>query len=60
MTGSQKKSRGFSIFMTEKGEELWQVAKRLHCEPESLQKNNPDLQFPIKTGQKIYVYRQIK
>lgn len=50
----------FSVFLPEAGEGLWQVAKRLHCEPESLQKNNPDLQFPIKTGQKIYVYRQIK
>ena len=50
----------FSVFLPEAGEELWQVAKRLHCDPETLQKNNPDLTFPIKTGQKIYVYRQIK
>lgn len=50
----------FSVFLPEAGEELWQVAKRLHCEPEVLQKNNPDLEFPVKTGQKIYVYRQIK
>ena len=50
----------FSVFLPEAGEELWQVAKRLHCEPETLQKNNPELEFPVKTGQKIYVYRQIK
>ena len=50
----------FSVFLPEAGEELWQVAKRLHCTPEVLQKNNPELEFPVKTGQKIYVYRQIK
>ena len=50
----------FSVFLPEAGEELWQVAKRLHCEPEVLQKNNPDLEFPVKMGQRIYVYRQIK
>lgn len=50
----------FSVFLPEVGEGLWQVAKRLRCEPTSLQKNNPDLQFPVKEGQRIYVYRQIK
>lgn len=50
----------FSVFLPEAGEALWQVAKRLHCDPETLQKNNPELEFPAKTGQKIYVYRQIK
>jgi hypothetical protein len=50
----------FSVFLPEIGEGLWQVAKRLHCEPEALQKSNPELTFPIKTGQRIYVYRQIK
>ena len=50
----------FSVFLPKEGEGLWEVAKRLRCEPDSLQKNNPDLQFPVKTGQRIYVYRQIK
>lgn len=50
----------FSVFLPKEGEGLWQVAKRLRCAPDTLEKNNPDLQFPIKTGQRIYVYRQIK
>lgn len=50
----------FSIFLPKEGEGLWEVSKRLRCEPEALQKSNPDLQFPVKTGQRIYVYRQIK
>ena len=50
----------FSVFLPKEGEGLWDVSKRLRCEPEALQKSNPDLQFPIKAGQRIYVYRQIK
>ena len=42
------------------GEELWQVAKRLSCSPERLKENNPDLEFPVKEGQRIFIYRQIQ
>ncbi len=51
---------GFSVFMTKAGEELWQVAKRVGCAPEELQKSNPDLVFPLKEGERIFVYRQIR
>ena len=51
---------GFSVFMTSAGEELWDVSKRLGCSPEELQKNNPELEFPLKDGERIFVYRQIK
>ena len=51
---------GFSVFMTEAGEELWQVSKRLGCPPEDLKKCNPDLEFPLKERQRIFIYRQIK
>lgn len=51
---------GFSVFMTKAGEELWQVAKRVGCAPEKLQKSNPDLVFPLKEGERIFVYRQIR
>ncbi len=50
----------FSVFLTEQGEELWSLSKRLHCSPENLQKDNPQLEFPLKKGEKIFVYRQIK
>ena len=49
-----------SIFMTREGESLWQVAKRLCVKPEDLQSANPELQFPVVAGQRIFVYRQIK
>ncbi len=50
----------FSVFLPCEGEELWTVAKRLHCPPEELQSNNPQLEFPVKKGEKIFVYRQIR
>ncbi len=50
----------FSVFMTSAGEDLWQVSKRLACAPEDLQRSNPDLEFPLKEGQRIFIYRQIK
>ena len=50
----------FSVFIPHAGEGLWQVAKRLKCPPEDLQKSNPDLKFPIEEGKRIFVYRQIK
>ena len=50
----------FSVFIPHEGEALWQVAKRLKCAPEDLQKSNPDLKFPVENGKRIFVYRQIK
>lgn len=50
----------FSVFMPRSGEDLWQVAKRLNRSPEELRKNNPDLTFPLKEGERIYVYRRIE
>ena len=49
----------FSVFLPKEGEDLWQVAKRLNCSPEELQKSNPQLEFPLKAGERIFVYRQI-
>ncbi len=54
-----EENSGFSIYLIEEGEELWKVAKRLRCAPESLQKNNPQLEFPLKKRERIFVYRQI-
>lgn len=50
----------FSVFIPRAGEDLWQVSKRLCCTPEELQKSNPDLEFPVKEGKRLFVYRQIR
>ncbi len=56
----QSEESAFSVFLTEAGEELWTLAKRVKCAPEALQKNNPDLVFPLQSGQKLFVYRQVE
>ncbi len=49
-----------SVFMTREGEELWEIAKRLSKTPEELKSSNPELTFPVSSGQRIFVYRRIK
>ncbi len=56
----EKNEAAVSVFVPRAGEDLWQVAKRLSRDPEELQKSNPNLQFPISEGERIFVYRQIK
>jgi len=56
----EENDSAFSVFMTEAGEGLWQVAKRLRCLPEDLKKSNPTLEFPLKSGERLFVYRQLK
>lgn len=49
-----------SVYLPRAGEELWEVAKRLSRDPEELKKSNPELEFPVREGERIFVYRQIK
>lgn len=55
----EERDVAFSIFLPKEGEDLWATAKRLKCEPSALEKSNPNLEFPLKAGQRIYVYNQI-
>lgn len=54
-----EETSAFSVYLPLEGEDLWTVAKRLGRAPEELQKSNPELEFPLKEGAKIFVYRQI-
>ena len=56
----EEPNSAFTVFIPCAGEGLWELSKRLHCDPETLKKSNPDLQFPIRAGERIYVYRQIE
>lgn len=56
----EKSQAAISVFALRAGEELWEAAKRLSREPEELQRSNPELTFPVKDGERIFVYRQIK
>lgn len=54
-----EEENAISVFLPVEGEDLWQVSKRLRCTPETVMKNNPNLEFPVKKGKKIYIYRKI-
>ena len=56
----EEKDAAISLFALHAGEEVWDVAKRLAYDPDELVKNNPGLEFPVKEGGNILVYRQIK
>lgn len=55
-----KKSSAISVFIPEKNDELWDVAKRLKESPENILVNNSELEFPLKGEERIVVYRQQK
>ncbi len=56
----EREESAFSVFLTEAGEGLWEVAKRLRTHPDELAKNNPALVFPLEKAEQIFVYRQIE
>ena len=55
----EKSTSAVSVYALREGEGLWEVAKRLRRNPDELAKSNPDLHFPVKAGQRIFVYRKI-
>ncbi len=48
----------FSLYTAVKGEELWDMAKRLNKEPEEVKNSNKDLKFPLKGYERILIYRK--
>jgi hypothetical protein len=56
----EKSDAAITLFIPRAGDDLWEVAKRRRLTPDELQKSNPDLKFPVKDGERIFVYRQIK
>lgn len=48
-----------SLYIVEKGETVWQVAKAMSATEDRLLAQNPDLELPLKGGEKILVYREL-
>ncbi|MDD3946648.1 MAG: DUF3794 domain-containing protein [Clostridia bacterium] len=48
-----------SLYIVKPGETLWDVAKALMCEEETLAKLNPDLKLPLMGGEKVLLYREL-
>ena len=53
-----KQCAGISVYMTERGDGLWETAKRLCVPPEQLREENPSLCFPLKGEERLVIYRQ--
>lgn len=47
-----------SICVGKKGDDLWDVAKRLGFEEQEILKFNPEIEFPLEKDDRILVYRQ--
>jgi hypothetical protein len=54
----QEPTCAISIYIPTEGDGLWEVSKKLKRNPIDVQKSNPDLEFPIKKGERLFVYRQ--
>jgi hypothetical protein len=55
----ERESAAISVYALREGEGLWEVAKRLRRNPDELLKSNPTWEFPVKAGERIFVYRKI-
>lgn len=46
-----------SVYIPEKGDGLWETAKRLSETPENIRVSNPELTFPLTGKERILIYR---
>lgn len=47
-----------SVFIPRAGDGLWELSKQLNKSPEEVAENNPDIEFPVKEGQRVIIYRK--
>lgn len=46
-----------SVYLPAAGDGLWETAKRLSEDPESIKSSNPELSFPLSGKERILIYR---
>lgn len=58
--GEEKRASdcAISIYIAQKDQELWDLAKAINESPEHILKTNKDLQFPLLGDERIIIYRQ--
>jgi hypothetical protein len=54
----EKPTSAISIYIPTEGDGLWEISKKLNRDPVEVQKSNPNLEFPIKKGERLFIYRQ--
>ena len=52
-------SSAISVHVARPGETLWDVAKATGSTPELVMLQNPDLELPLKGGERVLVYRYL-
>ena len=60
-TGAPKEEDDFaiSLYIVQKGETLWDVAKALNTSEETLLRQNADVPLPLSGGEKVILYREL-
>ena len=53
-----RKGSAISVFVASRGDDVWDVAKRLGSDEEEILKYNGDLTFPLEGDERIILYRQ--
>ena len=49
---------GDKIYIVKDNETLWDVAKELGTSVDEIMAQNPDLELPLKAGDRVYIYYQ--
>lgn len=47
-----------SVYIPRAGDGLWELSKSLKKPPEEVSASNPDIEFPIREGQRVVIYRK--
>lgn len=47
-----------SVYIPRAGDGLWELSKSLKKPPEEVLAGNPDLEFPVREGQRVIIYRK--
>ena len=48
----------YSVFLALKGEDLWDLSKRLNLSPSEVETQNPNLTFPLNGDEQIIIFRR--
>lgn len=47
-----------SVYFVKDGETLWEIARSMHVSPDQILEQNPNVELPLKAGDKLYIYHQ--
>ena len=54
----QKSQYSLQIFFAPTNSDAWEIGKQLHCDESEIEKQNPDLQFPLSKPEQIVYFIQ--